>query len=145
MHRLAHPENYLFTLSCFFKWIKSSKKVFLIEKNITGVNFAGLYVLPFEYTDSADTTTFKAAKVLICGWKNVQFCHALLIELDHGHSALPAGSEVTFFNNHDPSASLDLVLQSVKCVSFPSLLVLPNQFQQALKSPFSTTTTLLYL
>ena len=36
--------------------------------------------------------------VLICGWREEAFMSDMLREMDHGPSALPAGSQLTLFN-----------------------------------------------
>ena len=38
-------------------------------------------------------------QVLICGWREEAFMSDMLREMDHGPSALPAGSQLTLFNS----------------------------------------------
>jgi hypothetical protein len=42
-------------------------------------------------------------RVLLCGWGETQFMGDLLMELDHGPSALPPGSSVTLLNSRPTS------------------------------------------
>jgi hypothetical protein len=51
--------------------------------------------------------------MLVAGWGSTDFMADLLRELDHGLSALPAGSEVVFVNSHPAADSLGVVLRSV--------------------------------
>jgi len=52
-------------------------------------------------------------KVVVCGWGPNSLMADLIKELDHGLSALPAGSEVVFVNTHPPDQSLEPVLQGL--------------------------------
>eukprot|EP00775_Hariotina_reticulata_P013650 gene13650-13773_t len=52
-------------------------------------------------------------KVLVCGWGPNCLMADLIKELDHGLSALPAGSEVVFVHTHPPDESLEPVLQGL--------------------------------
>ncbi|KAI7839331.1 hypothetical protein COHA_006922 [Chlorella ohadii] len=56
----------------------------------------GVYVLPVQYSDS-----LAPGELLICGWMGRTFMWELLAELDHSDQALPAGSKVTLFNDHN--------------------------------------------
>ncbi|KAG2488904.1 hypothetical protein HYH03_012534 [Edaphochlamys debaryana] len=69
------------------------------------------YLVPMEYLAAGDGS---AERVLLCGWADERYMGALLRELDHGSAALPPGSELLLMNTHDTSATLDVVLQSVK-------------------------------
>ena len=48
-------------------------------------------------------------RILVCGWGEAAFMASVLRELDHGPAALPAGSEVVLFNQHDPPDQLPSV------------------------------------
>ncbi|PRW57972.1 SAD1 UNC-84 domain 1- isoform A [Chlorella sorokiniana] len=56
----------------------------------------GVYVLPVQYSDS-----LAAGELLICGWMGRTFMWELMAELDHSDQALPPGSKVTLFNDHN--------------------------------------------
>lgn len=47
------------------------------------------------------------------GWGPLSLMQDLIKELDHGLSALPEGSEVTFVNTHNPHDSLGQALENV--------------------------------
>jgi hypothetical protein len=78
-----------------------------------------VYVIPDQYTGSSThghiTYETEPLYVLICGWKNQAYMSALLHELDRGHSQLPPGSHVTFFNEHPPEISLVRAEDAVMC------------------------------
>ncbi|KAL4421226.1 hypothetical protein ABPG75_010517 [Micractinium tetrahymenae] len=57
----------------------------------------GLYVLPLQYSQNLTPDD----QLLICGWMGNTFMWSLLAELDHSDQALPAGSRVTLFNDHN--------------------------------------------
>lgn len=51
-------------------------------------------------------------RVLVLGWGAQSLMADLIKELDHGLSALPAGSEVVFVNTHSADETLGAVLQN---------------------------------
>jgi hypothetical protein len=51
--------------------------------------------------------------VCVLGWGPNSLMASLIKELDHGLSALPKGSEVTFVNMHSPHDSLGQALQNI--------------------------------
>ncbi|BDA43260.1 probable ion channel POLLUX at N-terminal half [Coccomyxa sp. Obi] len=65
-----------------------------------------MYIMPQEHCASPEARE----TVLICGWREEAFMSDLLREMDHGPSALPAGSSLTLFNN----TSTDEVIARVK-------------------------------
>jgi hypothetical protein len=54
-------------------------------------------------------------RILVCGWGEAAFMASVLRELDHGPAALPAGSEVVLFNQHDPPDQLPSVCRCCNC------------------------------
>ncbi|CAL8468748.1 g8288 [Coccomyxa elongata] len=65
-----------------------------------------MYIMPQEHCSYRETRE----TVLICGWREEAFMSDLLREMDHGPSALPAGSSLTLFN----STSTEEVIARVK-------------------------------
>lgn len=63
--------------------------------------------LPFLQVDD------KPVSVCVLGWGPNSLMASLIKELDHGLSALPKGSEVTFVNTHNPHESLGQALQDI--------------------------------
>ncbi len=70
------------------------------------------------------TFRFASQRILICGWGEAAFMASILRELDRGPAALPRGSEVVLFNQHDPPDQLPSVRSflSVMCECFLCLL-----------------------
>ena len=71
--------------------------------------------------------------VLICGMASEAFMSDLLREMDHGPSALPAGSSLTLFNSSSTPETVARVKQRNRCApcfksSFPLSFAPANPF-----------------
>ena len=66
--------------------------------------------------------------VLICGWREEAFMSDMLREMDHGPSALPAGSQLTLFNS---STNVEIMAR-VKARNRCALTICPVGLQTCL-------------
>jgi hypothetical protein len=62
--------------------------------------------------------------VLICGWREEAFMSDLLREMDHGPSALPAGTKIVLFNNTSNDEITSRVRARNRSELLPSSLIL---------------------
>ena len=64
-----------------------------------GTEHVSSHLCPCPAHDIDITVSLAVQQVLICGWREEAFMSDMLREMDHGPSALPAGSQLTLFNS----------------------------------------------
>ena len=75
------------------------KVVYLQYQQCVAYSNLLIYLCPCPAHDVDITITPAVQQVLICGWREEAFMSDMLREMDHGPSALPAGSQLTLFNS----------------------------------------------
>ena len=75
------------------------KVLYLQHQQCVAHSILFIYLCPCPAHDIDITVTLAVQQVLICGWREEAFMSDMLREMDHGPSALPAGSQLTLFNS----------------------------------------------